>query len=106
MHLAIGILDANVIFENTQMGVLISSASQLTLRKNFIFGNAAAGVQIDDDATGTLKFNKIMYNGSYGLHLASVVRRRQRFLEGKHYFRLDPSMHLTRGNILITANVF
>ena len=97
MHLAIGKLDANVIFENTQMGVLISSESQLTLQKNFIFDNAAAGVQIDNDATATLKFNKIVYNGSNGLRLASEVPR-QLFLRGKHCFRQDSSMHLTRSN--------
>lgn len=66
-------MEDNEIFRNAQAGVLISSESNPTLRRNRVFDGRAAGVEITNGATATLEFNHIYNNKFGGLCLATDV---------------------------------
>ena len=68
-----GVLEDNDIYRNAQAGVLISTESNPTLRRNRIFEGRAAGVEITHRATATLESNQLFNNRFGGLCLATDV---------------------------------
>lgn len=80
-------MEENEIFRNAQAGVLISTQSHPTLRRNKIYDGLAAGVEITNNATATLDSNQIFNNRFGGLCLASGVQPIVRCkLTNKKYF--------------------
>ncbi|VDP53123.1 unnamed protein product [Soboliphyme baturini] len=70
----LGLLEDNEIFRNAQAGILISTESNPTLRRNRVFDGRAAGIEITNGATATLEGNLIFNNKFGGLCLATNVR--------------------------------
>ena len=68
-----GVLEDNDIFRNAQAGVLISTESNPTLRRNRIYEGKAAGVEITNGATATLDGNSIFHNKFGGSHVATAL---------------------------------
>lgn len=58
----LGVLEDNDIYRNAQAGILISTESNPTLRRNRIFEGKAAGVEITHRATATLEQNQLFHN--------------------------------------------
>lgn len=79
----VGVLEDNEIFRNAQAGVLISSESNPTLRRNRVFDGRAAGVEITNGATASLEENYIYNNKFGGLCLATDVQPQ---LRNNHVF--------------------
>ncbi|VDL67405.1 unnamed protein product [Nippostrongylus brasiliensis] len=67
-------LEDNDIYRNAQAGVLISTESNPTLRRNRIFEGKAAGVEITNGASATLEANQLFHNKFGGLCLATDVK--------------------------------
>ncbi|KAK6042945.1 hypothetical protein COOONC_19551 [Cooperia oncophora] len=67
-----GLLEDNDIYRNAQAGVLISTESNPTLRRNRIFEGKAAGVEITNGASATLEANQLFHNKFGGVSAVTL----------------------------------